>query len=110
VHTALNALKPAETVLQEAATPPPLSPKKEQTELQSFEIFNPTYDEIPNATREMREVNPPEPDDPFNPEKWEVGCKTEHPENVQHGPSTAISVPNPRSKQGELQRKTVQPL
>jgi len=36
VHTALNALKPVETILQAAATPPPLSPKQGQP--QSFEI------------------------------------------------------------------------
>jgi len=56
----------------------------------------------------MREVNPPEPDDPLNPEKWEVGCKIRHPESVQQGPSTATGIPDLRSKQGEFQRKTMQ--
>jgi len=65
---------------------------------------------IPKPTQEMWEVNPPEPDDPFNPEKWEVGCKTRHPKNVQQGPSTAIVIPDMRSKQGEFQHKTVQSL
>jgi len=50
VHTALNALNTAEAILQVAAVPPPLSPKQEQTEPQSFEIFHPTQDEIPNPT------------------------------------------------------------
>jgi len=58
----------------------------------------------------MWELNPPEPDDPLNPEKWEVGCKIQHPESVQQGPSTAIGVPDLRSKQGEFQHKTVQSL
>jgi len=39
-----------------------------------------------------------------------VGCKIQHPESVQQGPSTAIGVPDLRSKQGEFQPKTVQPL
>jgi len=106
VHTALNALKPAETILEAAATPPLLSPKQGQSLLK----FNPTYDEIPNPIQEMREVNPPEPDDPLNPEKWEVGCKIRHPESVQQGPSTAIGVPDLRSKQGEFQHKTAQSI
>jgi len=46
VHTALNALKLSETVLEVAATPPPLSPKQGQS--CSLLKFNPTYDEIPN--------------------------------------------------------------
>jgi len=108
VHTALNALKPAETILQAAAIPPPLSQKQGQS--CSLLKFKPTYDEIPNPTREMREVNLPEPDDPLNPEKWEVGCKIRHPGSVQQGPSTAICVPDLRSKQGEFQHKTVQSL
>jgi len=83
---------------------------KARTGLQSFEIFNPTYDEIPNPTREMREVNLPEPDDPLNPEKWEVECKIRHPESVQQGPSTAIGIPDLKSKQGEFQHKTAQSL
>jgi len=83
---------------------------KARTELQSFEIFNPTYNEIPNSTRKMPEVDPPEPDDPLNPEKWEAGCKIQHPENVQQGLSTAIGVPDLRSKQGEFQHKTAQSL
>jgi len=58
----------------------------------------------------MWEVNPPEPDDTSNPEKWEVGCKIRHPESVQQGPSTAIGIPDLRSKQGEFQRKTAQSL
>jgi len=62
---------------------------KAETEPQSFEIFNLTYNEIPNPTREMRELNPSEPDNPFIPEKWEVGWKAQHPESVQQGPSTA---------------------
>jgi len=97
VHTALNALKPAETILQAAATPPPLSQKQGQS--CSLLKFNPTYDGIPNPTRELREVNPPEPDDPLNPQK----C-------VQQGPSAAIGVPDLRSKQGEFQHKTAQSL
>jgi len=108
VHTALNALKPAETILEAAATPPPLSPKQGQS--CSFLKFNSTYDEIPSPTREMREVNPPEPDDPLNPEKREVGRETGHPETVQQGASTAIGKPNLRSKQGEFQHKTAQSL
>jgi len=108
VHTALNALKHIETILQAAATPPPLSQKQGQS--RSPLKFNPTYDEIPNPTQKMREVNPPEPDDPLNPEKWEVRCKTWHYESVQQGPSTAIGIPDLRSKQGEFQHKTVQSL
>jgi len=42
VYTALNALKPAETILQASAAPPSFSQKQEQTELQSFETFSPT--------------------------------------------------------------------
>jgi len=53
VHTALNTLTPAETNLQAAAAPPPLSQKQEQTEPQSFEILNPVYNKIPNPTRQM---------------------------------------------------------
>jgi len=41
VYSGLNALKPAETVLQASAAPPPFSQKQEQTELQSFETFSP---------------------------------------------------------------------
>jgi len=109
VHTALNALKPSDTVWQAAAAPPPLSHKQGLTKPQSFEIFNPTYDEIPHPTREIQEVDPPETD-PLNPEKREVGCKTQHSKNVKQGPSTATGAPNLRSEQGELQRKTVQSL
>ena len=83
---------------------------KAGTQPQPFEIFNPTYNEIPNPTREMREVNLPEPDDPLNPEKWEVECNIRHPKSVQQGPSTAIVLPDLRSKQGEFQHKTVQSL
>jgi len=108
VHTALNVLKPAETILQAAATPPPLSQKQGQSG--SLLKFNPTYDDIPNPTREMWEVNPPEPDDPLNPEKWKLGCKIQHPESVRQGLSAAIGVPDLRSKQGEFQHKTAQSL
>ena len=66
-YTALNALKPAETILQASAARPPFSQKWEQTKLQSFEIFSPAYDEIPNSTRGMWGVDPPESDDPFDP-------------------------------------------
>jgi len=48
VHTALNAVKPAETILEAAATPPPLSQKQGQSH--SLLKFNPTYAEIPNPT------------------------------------------------------------
>ena len=106
MHTALNALKLVETILEAATTPPLLSPKQGQS--CSLLKFNPTYDEIPNPTREMQEVNLPEPDDPLNPEKWEVGCKIRHPESVQQGPSTEIGVCDLRSKQGEFQHKTAQ--
>ena len=58
----------------------------------------------------MREVNPPEPDDPFNPEKREAGRETRHPESVQQGPSTATGGPDLRSEQGELQCKAKQSL
>jgi len=58
----------------------------------------------------MRELNLPEPDDPLNREKWEVGCKIQHPESVQQGPSTAIGIPDLRSKQGEFQHKTAQSI
>ena len=58
----------------------------------------------------MWEMNPPEPDDPFNPDKWEVGCETGHPKSVQQGRSTAIDVSDLRSKQGELQCKTMRSL
>jgi len=51
VHTTLNALKLADTILEAAATPPPLSQKQGQSS--SLLKFNPTYDEIPNPTREM---------------------------------------------------------
>jgi len=66
---------------------------------------------IPSPTREMREVNLPEPDKPFNPEKREEGCKTWHPKSVQQGPPTAIGVSDLRSKQGDFQHPsdTAQP-
>jgi len=67
VHTTLNALKLAETILEAAATPPPLSQKQGQSS--SLLKFNPTYNEIPNPTREMWEVNLPKPDDPLNAQK-----------------------------------------
>jgi len=65
VYTALNALKPTETILQASAAPPPFSQRQEQTELQSFEIFSPAYGEIPNSTQGMGGLDSPEPDDPF---------------------------------------------
>jgi len=108
VHTALNAFKPTETILQAAATPLPLSQKQGQRG--SLLKFNPTYDKIPNPLQEMWEVNLPKPDDPLNPEKWEVGCKIPHLESVRQGPSTAIGVPDLRSKKGEFQHKTAQSL
>jgi len=80
VHTALNTFKPAEIILQAAAILPPLSQKQGQS--RSLLKFNPAYDEIPNPTREMREVNLPKPDDTLNPVKWEVGYKIQHPESV----------------------------
>jgi len=58
----------------------------------------------------MWEVNLPEPDDPLNPEKWEWGAKIRHPESVRQGPSTAIGIPDLRSKRGEFQHKTAQSL
>jgi len=67
VYTALNALKPAETILQGSAAPPPFSKKQEQTELQSFEILSPVYDETPNSTQGMQGVDLPKLDDPFDP-------------------------------------------
>jgi len=51
VYTALNALKPAETILQVSAAPLPFSQLEEQMELQSFEIFSPVYHEIPNLRK-----------------------------------------------------------
>jgi len=92
--------------LKAAATPPPLSQKLGQS--RSLLKLHRTCDEIPNPKGEMWEVNPPEPDDPLNPEKWEVVCKIQHPESVQQGSSTAIGVHDLRSKQGELQHKTAQ--
>ena len=75
MHTALNTLTPAETNLQAAAAPPPLSQKQEQTEPQSFEILNPVYNKIPNPTRQMWNVNLPKPDNPFDP--GEINTKDE---------------------------------
>jgi len=106
VHTALNAFKPAETILEAAATPPLLSPKQGQS--RSLLKFKPTYDEVPSPTREMWEVNPPKSDDPLDPEKWEVGCGIQHPGGVQRGLSASVGVPDLRSKQGEFQHKTAQ--
>jgi len=45
VHTALNALKLTETILEAAVTPLPLSQKQGQSSSQLK--FNPTYDKIP---------------------------------------------------------------
>jgi len=109
VHTALNALKPTETILQAAAAPPPLSQKQGQS-CSLFKYLTLHTMKIPNPTQEMPEVNLPEPDDSFNPEKWEEGCKTRHPKSVQQGPSTAIGIPDPGSEQGELQCKATQSL
>jgi len=92
-----------------AAAPAPLSQKQGQSR-SLLKYLTPHTMKIPKPTREMREVNPPEPDDPLYPEKWEVACKTRHPESVQQGPSTAICIPDLRSKQGEFQHKTVQSL
>jgi len=97
VHTALNALIPAETILQAAAVPPPLSPKQGQRRSLLKYLTLHTI-KFPHPMREMREVNQPEPDDPFNPEKREEGCKTRHPESVQQGPSAATGRPEPGSE------------
>jgi len=66
VYTALNALKPTETILQAATAPPPFSQNQEQNDLQSFEIFSSAYDETPNPTQGMRGVDLPESEDPFD--------------------------------------------
>jgi len=67
VYTALNALKPAETILQAWAALRLFSQKQEQTELQSFETFSPKYNETPNSTQGMWGVDSSEPGDPFDP-------------------------------------------
>jgi len=72
VYTALNALKPAETILQSWAAPPLFSQRQEQTELQSFETFSPAYNETPNSTQGMRGIDPPESDDPFDPGEIDI--------------------------------------